>query len=64
MQDQFDTFLVRVEAQTGSGNARKIGLPECAAVHSLAAEVAGRPQFVKDEFEAYLERGILAACRT
>jgi len=38
VQEELETFLAQVEAQTG----------------------AGLPQFVKDEFEAYLECGILA----
>jgi hypothetical protein len=38
VQEELETFLAQVEAQTGSG----------------------LPQFVKDEFEAYLECGILA----
>ena len=38
VQEQLDTFLAQVEAQTGSG----------------------LPEFVKDEFEAFLECGILA----
>jgi len=38
VQEELETFLAQVEAQTGSG----------------------LPQFVRDEFEAYLECGILA----
>jgi hypothetical protein len=38
VQEELETFLAQVEAQTGSG----------------------LPQFVKDEFEAYLQCGILA----